>query len=136
MLGMADLYHFVAENALLCIAFLLAFILFLKSDHPFFSGVSLIEPGEVVALVNDGAVILDMRDEKAFQAGHITQAKLFSTVEPSQFKKDEKIILYVQKGQAAQQKAITLRRTHKAVHFFVLQGGLDAWIDSGFPTVK
>ena len=133
---MADLYQFIAENALLCTAFLLALVLFIKSDHPFFSGVTLVEPGDVVNLVNDDALLVDLRDEALYLSGHITQAKPFSEFEQDTLKEGKKIILYAQKGHEAQQKATGLRRKHPNVQFFVLQGGLDAWVEAGFPVVK
>jgi rhodanese-related sulfurtransferase len=133
---MPDLYGFIAENALLCVAFALVLILFLKSEHEMFSGVSLIEPQDVAALVNEGAELYDLRDEADFKKGHITHAKPFALFSEDAHGEDAQVILYVQKGSAAQKKAMMLRSKQNKAKFFVLQDGLDAWVAAGFPLVQ
>jgi len=103
------------------------------------SPIKMISPQELTFLVNrEGGVVVDIRDEKAFKAGHIIDAKRlkdknnFSALESY---KDKPIIVVCNAGISAQSVAAQLLKAgfNKVS---VLKGGISAWLNAGLPVVK
>ena len=83
-------------------------------------------------------VILDVRTVSEFEEGHINQAILIPVDELpqridelSQYKNDE-IIVYCRLGVRSNSASLTLDDNNFTTVFDIL-GGLEAWIDAGFP---
>ncbi len=107
------------------------------------SPIKLISPQELTFLVNrEQGVVVDIRDDKAFKAGHIIDAKQlkkdkiskndFSMLESV---KDRPIIVVCNAGISAQGVATQLFKAgfNKVS---VLKGGISAWLSAGLPVVK
>ncbi len=95
---------------------------------------------ELSRLVNDGAILIDVRSAKAYQEGHISQAK---SVPPEKFaayaqnskvKKDRLFVLYCQNGLGAKAQA-QLLRDQDFSEVYVLKNGISGWIEDNLPTV-
>lgn len=104
-------------------------------------GSSLIAPNDAVRLANGGALILDVRDGKDYEAGHIIEARHVAAKDlPSRadsFKKykEKPVIVYCESGFASAAAARALRASGfgKVV---TLRGGLQNWRQENLPLVK
>lgn len=99
-------------------------------------------PSEAVLLINRGnALVLDVRDQGEFAAGHIADAKhipaaeLESRIGELRKFKDKPIIVQCQSGMRSAQACATLRR-HEFSQVHNLQGGLNAWTQAKLPLVR
>ena len=91
-------------------------------------------------LINDSnAQVLDVRAANEFTSGHLTNAKNIPLVDLSkridEVKKDKPVIVVCARGTSAAKAAVDLRKAGIA-EVFVLDGGLQGWVDAGLPTVK
>ena len=104
-------------------------------------GASAISPAQAVAMMNQGALVLDVRSREEFDAGHIGEARNMASAElessADSLKKwrDKTVILYCQSGarSLAAMGALTRQGFTKV---FNLAGGLDAWRKDNLPVVK
>jgi rhodanese-related sulfurtransferase len=90
-------------------------------------------------LINDGAMILDVREPAEFSAGHLPNAKLIPVGEIDQraaeLSSKKPILVVCASGQRAAKAAAALRKAgHEQV--FCLEGGLSAWRSAGLPVVR
>jgi rhodanese-related sulfurtransferase len=94
---------------------------------------------EATRLINrEDAVVVDIRDQGEYQAGHILGAKNvpLARVESGELKsKDKTIIVYCETGDRAPKAAAALKKQgfEKVVN---LSGGLAAWKQAGLPVAK
>ena len=92
-------------------------------------------------LVNEGAVLIDTRAAADFRKGHIAGAKNYPAEGfAEQMKKLEKfknkaLVLYCQNGMSSPAQAKTLRSAGFA-SVYVIQGGLESWLQDNLPLVK
>lgn len=105
-------------------------------------GVANVSPTEAVVLMNRGKpLILDVRDEAEFAAGHIQGAKHIPLAElESRMKeivkfKDKPVLVHCQKGLRAK-TACGILRNQEFRQIHNLQGGLESWIAAKMPVVK
>jgi rhodanese-related sulfurtransferase len=104
-------------------------------------GSSAVAPGDAVRLANSGALLLDVRDGQAYEAGHIIEARnlpaadLAGKAETLKKYKDKPVIVYCDNGMASAGAARTLRAGgfNKVV---TLRGGLQSWRQENLPLVK
>lgn len=104
-------------------------------------GSSAVAPADAVRLANSGALMLDVRDSAAYEAGHIIEARnlpaaeLAGKAETLKKYKDKPVIVYCENGMASGGAARTLRTSgfNKVVS---LRGGLHAWRQENLPLVK
>ncbi|MEN9705220.1 MAG: hypothetical protein RLZZ393_1099 [Pseudomonadota bacterium] len=102
---------------------------------------SAVSPQEAIRLMNGGAAVFDVRDEAAFAAGHIAQAKLLTGEQVAaageQLKKfkQKNIIVYCDQGVRA---GTIVRQLHAQgfTQVFNLKGGLAAWRAEQLPLKK
>lgn len=106
------------------------------------SGSQVASPNEAVLLINRAnALVVDVRDQNEFAAGHIADAKhiplgeLEARIGELRKFKDKPIIVYCQGG-IRSAKACTVLRKHEFSQVHNLQGGINAWILAKLPTVK
>lgn len=104
-------------------------------------GLSL-SPQQVVDLINrQGAVVVDLRDNKEFSAGHIVGAinipstALASRLTELERHKSKPIVLTCSMGQQAGAAGTTLRKAGFAT-VARLAGGMNEWRSSNLPLVK
>jgi len=129
---------FLNQNNLLLIAvavgsgLMLAWPMIQKSR----SGAAL-SPSQAVQMMNhQHAVLVDIRDAAAFQAGHIPQARNLPVADfekkIASLPKNKPVILVCEIGRSAVSAAVQLRKLGIA-DVTVLDGGLRAWSTAGLP---
>jgi rhodanese-related sulfurtransferase len=100
-----------------------------------------ISPADAVRLVNDGALLIDVRAKDAFAAGHISGARnvpgelIADGAKPLERYKDKPVITYCDSGLTAGAATRHLGRLG-FTKVFNLRGGLAAWQRDNLPVVK
>lgn len=99
-----------------------------------------LSPQAAVEKINhEDAIVIDLRDQEAFSAGHIIHAIRSSEGDfqlPRMTKyKAKPIILVCSRGMQAQPIAVKLK-SHGFLNVMTLAGGFTAWQSAGFPIVK
>ncbi|MBM5810850.1 MAG: rhodanese-like domain-containing protein [Gammaproteobacteria bacterium] len=101
-----------------------------------------ISPTEAVRLMNDGAVLIDLRGPNQFKDGHIEGARNVPgdqlTASHSGFARfgDRPLILCCDSGAAGAAAARTLARGGHGGRLYALRGGLAAWRQENLPVVR
>jgi rhodanese-related sulfurtransferase len=104
-------------------------------------GSSAVSPADAVRLANSGAVFVDVRDAKDYEAGHIIDARhlpaaeVASRAETLKKYREKPVIVYCESGFASAGAARALRANgfSKVV---TLRGGLNSWRQENLPIVK
>lgn len=106
------------------------------------AGVAQASPNEAVLLINRAnALVLDVRDDQDFAAGHIADARhipaaqLEARLGELRRYKDRPLIVNCQGG-VRSAKACDVLRKHEFSKVYNLQGGLNAWTQAKLPVVK
>lgn len=101
-----------------------------------------VNPSDAVLLINrSNALVLDVRDEAEYAAGHITDARniplsaLDSRIQELNKFKDKPILVNCQAGMRSG-KAVNILQKHGFSKVYNLQGGLNAWQQAKLPVVK
>jgi len=97
---------------------------------------------DAVRLMNqDGALALDVREDKEFREGHILNAVniplglLENRLTEIEGYKENPVIVYCRSGQrSAKAGAVLQRQGFKSIH--KLNGGMMAWIDANMPVSR
>ena len=96
---------------------------------------------QAVRLMNQGALIIDLRPQEAFEAGHIGEARnvpgaeLESQAESLKKWRDRTVITYCDSGANGAGAARALAKLG-FTKVFNLDGGLNAWIKDNLPVIK
>jgi rhodanese-related sulfurtransferase len=96
-----------------------------------------VDPVEAKQLLDDGALLVDVREPHEYQAGHAPKAKHIALGvvghRQAELPKDRTIVLVCRSGRRSDQAATQLR----AADFTVvnLKGGMQAWQAAGLPVV-
>jgi len=98
-------------------------------------------PQEVIRLMNQGATVLDVRPQEAFQQGHISGARHFDTAQIAAASdtlkkhKERPLVIYCDRGTTAPAavRALTQQGFTKV---FNLRGGLAAWRAENLPLAR
>ena len=104
-------------------------------------GASSIGTADAVRLANTGALMLDVRDSKDYEAGHIIEARhipaadIASRAESLKKFKEKPVVVYCDAGFTSAGAARQLRASgfNKVV---TLSGGLNSWRQENLPLVK
>ena len=129
-------HPWLAALALAAAAAVLAYELRLRAQT-----LGALPPQEVIRLMNQGATVLDLREQQAFEEGHISGARHF---DPAQIAsagdalkkyKERPLIVYCDRGTtaAATVRALTQQGFTKV---FNLRGGLSAWRAENLPLAR
>lgn len=137
------MFEFVKENALLLgLAIGSGIALLWPMLNRSAGGVTNINSTEAVVLMNRSKpLILDVRDEAEFAAGHIQGAKNIPVAElAARMKeivkfKDKPVLVHCQKGMRAK-AACSILKAQQFSQLNNLQGGLDAWTQAKMPLIK
>jgi rhodanese-related sulfurtransferase len=104
-------------------------------------GLTQVTVANAVQLINRGAVVVDVRDPQAFQAGHIVNARNVPLAQLSDEKgplkkaKGKVVLTVCDTGSVSAKAADQLRRAgHEKV--FSIKGGLGTWRTENQPLVK
>ena len=96
---------------------------------------------QAVRLMNQGALVLDLRNKDSFDAGHIGDARnvpaadLESQADTLKKWRDKNVITYDDGGIGAPKAARTLTKLG-FTKVFSLLGGLNAWVKDNLPLTK
>jgi rhodanese-related sulfurtransferase len=105
------------------------------------SGGASIGAAQAVALLNAGALAVDIRNPEAFNAGHITAAR---NVSPSELERaqdslkkyrEKPLIVYCDNGMASA-SAVRMLKSQGFTKVVSLRGGLNGWRQESLPLVK
>ncbi len=100
-----------------------------------------VSAADAVRLANSGALLLDVRDAKAYESGHIIEARQVAEADVAaridSFKKykEKPVLLYCETGFASSRAAKALRAAG-FTKVATLQGGLHSWRQENLPLVK
>jgi rhodanese-related sulfurtransferase len=103
-----------------------------------FAGLS---AAQAVRLMNQGAIVLDLRPKAAYDAGHIGDARnvpaaeLESQGEALKKWREKNVITYCESGTNGASSARTLTKMG-FTKVFNLQGGVNAWVKDNLPLVR
>jgi rhodanese-related sulfurtransferase len=96
---------------------------------------------QAVRLINQGALVIDLRGKESFDAGHIGDARnvpvaeLQSQADSLKKWRDKSVITYCDNGTSGASGARALMKLG-FTKVFNLQGGLNAWVKDNLPLVK
>jgi rhodanese-related sulfurtransferase len=96
---------------------------------------------QAVRLMNQGALVIDLRSKEAFDAGHIGDARnvpageLESQADALKKWRDKNVITYCDTGTSGAAAARTLTRLG-FTKVLNLDGGLNAWVKDNLPLTK
>jgi rhodanese-related sulfurtransferase len=137
---MEQLFEFIGNHPLLVGMFLVLLVLFIRNEMN--RGGKSVSAQELVTLVNnENAVVLDIRERKEFEAGHIVDAvnipyaSLETRIDELAKFKERPIVLTCKMGQHAG-AAGTMLRKKGFENVSRLTGGIMEWRNQSLPVVK
>ncbi len=105
------------------------------------SGFAALSSMQAVRLMNQGALVLDLRPKASFEAGHIADARnvpaaeLAGSADTLKKWRDKTVITYCDSGVSGAAAARTLAKLG-FTKVFNLDGGLNGWIKDNLPLAK
>ena len=139
---MQRLLEFIGQHPFLAgaavIAALAVIAIELKERIQQFAAVS---AAQAVRLMNQGALIIDLRPQEAYETGHIGEARnvpvaeLEAQAEALKKWRDRTVITYCDSGANGAGAARTLAKLG-FTKVFNLDGGLNAWLKDNLPIIK
>jgi rhodanese-related sulfurtransferase len=105
------------------------------------SGFAALSAMQAVRLMNQGALVLDLRAKEAFEAGHIADARnvpaaeLAGSADTLKKWRERTVITYCDSGVSGAGAARTLTKLG-FTKVFNLDGGLNAWIKDNMPLAQ
>lgn len=133
---------FVLQNIwLILMALMSGFMLFGSGFMAKLSGIRQIGPQEAVMLMNQDALVIDVREDSEFKDGHIAKARhiplgqLGKRVQDLEKYKNKPIVAVCRSGSRSGHACGVLRRAGFE-NVSNLAGGMSAWGRAGFPTEK
>ena len=137
---MAQVFTFIGNHPYLCGAFLLLLALFIRNEMR--RGGRSVSAQQLVELVNrENALVLDVRDKKEYDAGHIVKAvnipfsALNGRLDELSKHRDRAIVIACKMGQHSGTAGVLLRK-HGFQNVVRLNGGLAEWRNQSLPLVK
>ena len=97
-----------------------------------------ISPSDAKALINQGAILIDIRDMDEHARERIPQARnmpLSKLCESSVGKDQKAIVFHCKSGNRTRMNAALLAQAAQ-VDAFILEGGIDAWKKAGLPVAQ
>jgi len=139
---MERLFEYAANHPLLSGGLVAVGIVVIANEirHKLRAGAS-VSPQEAVSLINDGAVVLDVRAPAQFEKGHVLDARnvpagdLETKTAAIERFKESAVVVYCDNGMSSQKAADTLRGLG-FTRVFNLRGGLAAWKQENLPVMK
>lgn len=136
---MEQYLEFVANNTILIVALLASLFLVVFTEIRLSaSGLSKVEPGQAVGLINQDAAVIDLRSAEVFGRGHIAGARNIPLDELDAkldgFDRATPVVAVCDAGMSASKAVETLRRAgFESV--WGIKGGMAAWDREGLPVV-
>ncbi len=139
---MQRLLEYISHHPYLAGAVVIAAIAVLVAEfRERVSGFAALSAMQAVRLMNQGALMLDLRSKEAFDAGHIGDARnipaaeLAASADTLKKWRDRPVITYCDSGVSGAGAARTLTKLGFS-KVFNLDGGLNAWIKDNLPLTK
>lgn len=133
--------EFAGNHPILVSALLFSFFMVVFSEMRRKSrGLTHVEPQEAVKLINNDAVVIDIRNPEAFAKGHIVNARNIplDELDANQEKINRlgsKPILAVCEAGMSSTKAVDALKKQGLESVYGLKGGINAWKDASLPLV-
>ena len=138
---MDKVLEFTSNNTLLVLALMVSFFVVAFTElRRKASGLVNIDPIEAVKLINNDAVIIDLRSVDAFSKGHIANARNIPSDELEtkmvnlEGDKSKSIVAVCDSG-VSSTKAVATLRTAGFESTFGVKGGMQGWGQAGLPVV-
>ena len=136
---MDRILEFTSNNMLLVLALMISFFVLIFSElRRKASGMVAVGPSEAVALMNNDAMIVDLRSTESFSKGHIVNARNIPfdefDVKKDTLSKNKPVIAVCDAG-INSNKAIAALRQSGFDSAYSLKGGMAAWGQAGLPVV-
>ena len=138
---MDKLVEFTSNNTLLVLALMISFFVVVFTElRRKASGLVNVEAIEAVKLINNDAVVIDLRSVDAFSRGHIVSAKnipsdeLDAKMASLESMKSKSIIAVCDVGTTST-KAVNTLRAAGFDSVYGLKGGISGWSQAGLPLV-
>ena len=139
---MERLIQYVSAHPVLAGALILALVVVVTFESRLRStGASAISSQDLIRLMNQGALVLDIRKAEEFAAGHVNGAKhldsdkILNAGESHKRFKDKPVVVICDSGSLAAAAVRQLER-QGFTKAFTLRGGLAAWRAENLPVVK
>ena len=138
---MDQLVEFASNNGLLASALIATALAVIFNELRLRNqGLSSISTGDAVRLINQGAVVVDVREKSSFNSAHIVDSRCMSTDEllagaAAKLKKKKAVLLVCDSGTQSARAAAALRKSG-IENVFSLKGGIAAWRQENFPVVN
>ncbi len=138
---MDKILEFTGNHVLLVTALMVSFFLLVFSElRRKASGLINVESGDAVKLINNDAVVIDIRSADAYARGHIVNAKNIPSDELDarldQLKKHKSTpIIAVCDNGITSTRAVNTLRGAGFESVYGLKGGMNGWSQSGLPVV-
>ena len=130
-------FEFLLTNWFLVLPLVVAISLFFYSENS--KRATKLDPQEVIfQLNNKNALLIDLRNEKEFSKGKISQA-IYIGPNIENCKKeidkisDRPVILFCQNGAKSEEFSKELKKSE--INVFILKGGINSWIADGLPLI-
>ncbi|MEC7885191.1 MAG: rhodanese-like domain-containing protein [Pseudomonadota bacterium] len=139
---MQQYINFILDNPILFILFflILTLIIFLEAKK-FTQKFKEISPQEAVILLNNNAVLLDVREDNELSNGtikdskHISCSSLSNNIGKIEQHKGESIIVFCKRGIRSSFAANLLIKNNFS-DVYSLKGGFDAWVEDNLPIFR
>ena len=138
---MNKIMEFTGNNTLLVVALMISFFLVIFTElRRKASSLVNVEPSDAVKLMNNDAIVIDLRSAAAFALGHIVNAKnipsdeLDSKMAQLEQHKANSIVAVCDAG-VTSTKAVNTLRTAGFESVYGLKGGMAGWTQAGLPVV-
>ena len=139
---MQRLFEFIAHHPYLASGVVLAAVAVAVSEvQARLQAFAALSAMQAVRLMNQGALVLDLRNKDSFDAGHIGEARnvpaadLESQADTLKKWRDKNVITYDDSGSGGAGAVRTLTKLG-FTKVFNLQGGMNAWIKDNLPLTK
>ena len=139
---MERVFEFAGNHTLLALALMASFFLLVFSElRRKASGLINIEPVDAVKLINNDAVVIDLRNAEAYSRGHIVGARnipadeLEAKMSSLEQFKSKPLVTVCDAGIAAT-RAVNQLRNNGFESAYGLKGGMNGWGQAGLPVVS
>ncbi len=140
---MQEFFSFLIDHWILTSAFLFVTMLLVMHEmRRKLLGFRDLSPQDAIRLINkQDAIILDVRDESEYKAGHIVNARNFpvalidTKLNELATEKERPVLIYCKSGQRSA-RAASLLNKQGFTNVFKLAGGMMAWQSASLPVVK
>lgn len=138
---MDNILEFTGNNTLLVAALMISFFLVVFTElRRKASGLVNVDPIHAVKLINNDAIVIDLRSADAFSLGHIVGAKnipsdqLDAKLAQLEQHKSQPVVAVCDVGMTST-KAVNTLRASGFESAYGLKGGMSGWREAGLPVV-